>query len=121
MTKHAQSSATKARLFDADRSDKEIELTAKTVGSIGDRQLLWVDALVDVETDGHAFLTWLPFETDVVERMWTGAEKPRLSVHGDFFLLRVVVLSQQKRGDERVVLDLAVGKNVVLTAHRDPL
>ena len=121
MTKQAQSVTTKARLFDADRSDKVIELTSKTVRSVGDRQLLWVDALLDTEADSHPFLKWLPFDTEVVERMWAGAADPRLSMHGDYFLVRVVVLSEQKRRDERIVLDLAVGKNVVLTAHREPL
>lgn len=32
---------TSARLFDADRSDSEIELTETTVAAVGDRQLLW--------------------------------------------------------------------------------
>ena len=122
MAKLAQSDTTKARLFDADRSDKEIELTAKTVASIGDRQLLWVDALLDGESaDGKALLSVLPFDSDVVANTWASAPSPRLSVHGDYFLVRVIVLRERTRRDERVVLDLAVGKNVVLTAHREPV
>jgi magnesium transporter len=122
MAKPSQPQTTKARLFDADRSDKEIELTSKTVGSVGDRQLLWVDAVVSSEsTEGHAFLSWLPFDSDVVERMWKAGANPRLTVHGDYFLARVVVLGERKRGDEPVVLDLAVARNIVLTAHREPV
>ncbi|MEA2608670.1 MAG: magnesium transporter [Chloroflexota bacterium] len=122
MAKGSQRVVTKARLFDADRTDKEIELGSKTVASIGDRQLLWVDAVVtDDPADGHAVLTWLPFDADIVERMWASSPAPRLAVHGDFFLARVVVLRERKGRDERVLLDLAVGGNVVLTAHREPL
>lgn len=122
MAKRSQPVVTKARLFDADRSDKEIELGSKTVAAIGDRQLLWVDAIVSADSaDDHALLTWLPFDTDIVERMWASPPAPRLSVHGDFFLARVVVLRERAGREMSVVLDLAVGKNVVLTAHREPL
>jgi magnesium transporter len=114
--------ATKARLFDADRSDKEIELGSRTVASIGDRQLLWVDAVVSGDpNDSQALLTWLPFDVEVVGRMWAMPPVPRLSVHGDFFLARVVVLQALGHRDDSVVLDLAVGKNVVLTAHGKPI
>jgi hypothetical protein len=46
MVKPSPALVMKARLFDADRSDKEIDLSANTVGSVGDRQLLWVDLLL---------------------------------------------------------------------------
>lgn len=42
-------------------------------------------------------------------------------VHGDYFLARFLVLRSTTGRDESVVLDLAVGQNVVLTAHRDPI
>ena len=121
MPKQSQSLTTKARLFDADRSDKEIKLSSKAVASIGDRQLLWVDALLGSESESAPLLDLLPFERDVVERMLALPPSPRLSVHGDYFLARVVVLRERAGRDESVVLDLAVGKNVVLTAHREPV
>jgi magnesium transporter len=122
MAKPSQPPTTKARLFDADRSDKEIDLSAKTVASVGDRQLLWVDALLTGDpAETHELLALLPFEDAAIERMWASTSGPRLSVHGDYFLVRVVVLRPRKDRDENVVLDLAVGKNVVLTAHREPV
>lgn len=112
----------KARLFDADRPDKEIELGPETVGSIGKRQLLWVDAVVPGEAaDSESLLAMLPFGTAEVQRMLASKSGPRLTAHGDYFLARVVVLRPRKREDERVILDLAVGQNVVLTAHREPI
>ena len=122
MVKPSQSSATKARLFDADRSDRAVELDAATVASIKDRQLLWVDTGVDGDSkEGGNLLDLLPFEREAVERMWASAPAPRLAIHGDYFLARVVVLREKGRRDERVVLDLAAGKNVVLTAHAEPV
>lgn len=113
---------TKARLFDADRSDQVIELDAGAIASIKDRQLLWVDTLLSGESpDARQILDLLPFEREAVERMWGSTPTPRLTVHGDYFLARVVVLRHAGRRDEPVVLDLAVGKNVVLTAHREPV
>jgi len=111
-----------ARLFDADRSDKEFELSSNSVGSVGKRQLLWVDTTLDDDsTDGDDFLDSLPFGTDEVRRLWASTSGPRLTVHGDYFLARVVAMRQSPQGDKPVVLDLAVGKNVVLTAHRQPV
>ena len=122
MAKQSQPATNKARLFDADRSDKEIELNATTVGSVGDRQLLWVDALLSGDpAETHKLLALLPFEDTPIERMWESTSGPLLSVHGDYFLARVVVLRPRKNRDEPVVLDLAVGKNIVLTAHREPV
>ena len=122
MAKPSPPPKTKARLFDADRSDKEIALNAKTVRSVGDRQLLWVDARLSSDpAETHELLALLRFEDAAIERMWASTSGPRLSVHGDYFLVRVVVLRPRQDRDEHVVLDLAVGKNVVLTAHREPV
>ena len=110
-----------ARLFDADRTDKKFELSREAVGAIGERQLLWVDVLLgDDATDGEAFLDMLPFGREEVTEWWDSTFGPRLTVHGDYFLARVVAIPTKGPADEQVVLDLAVGKNVILTAHREP-
>ena len=114
--------AIRARLFDADRTDEEIEPSEQAVKSIGKRQLLWIDALVAKDaTEHHELLRLAPFDEAVIERMWASAPGPRLSVHGDYFLARLVFLRQEDGRDENVLLDLAVGKNVVLTAHNEPV
>ena len=111
-----------ARLFDADRTDREIELGPKSVETLTDRQLLWVDLEGGQEAaERSQLLTWLPFDKSAVERIWASPPTPRLSVHGDYFLARLLVLRPAGGRDESVVLDLAVGKNVVLTAHREPV
>lgn len=114
--------AVSSRLFDADRTDRRVELGPKSVKTLTDRQLLWVDCQGSSETeDDRAFLGWLPFDRPAIERMWALPPTPRLVVHGDYFLARLLVLRPAGGRDESVVLDLAVGKNVVLTAHREPI
>ena len=121
VTKHSESRPT-ARLFDADRTDQQFELSAEAVRSVGDRQLLWVDVTVaDDGTDREALLTMLPFGTEEVTAQWASTSGPRLTVHGDYFLARVVVLPSKGAADAGIPVDLAVGKNVVLTAHRQPV
>ena len=120
MAKPSQPPTTKARLFDADRSDRVVELDATAVAAIEDRQLLWVDTQVDADSkEGGHLLDLLPFDKDAVKRMWAAAPSPRLTVHGHYFLARVVVLRHHARRDESVVLDLAVARNVVLTSHSE--
>jgi Mg2+ and Co2+ transporter CorA len=67
-----------------------------------------------------AFLDMLPFGTEEVTEWWDSTFGQRLTVHGDYFLARVVAIPPKGPADEHVVLDLAVGKNVILTAHREP-
>jgi len=110
----------KARLFDADRSDKEVELSPDVLKKVGDRQLLWIDA--SGEADSRArdeLLAMLPFDPDAIKGAWASPPRPDLIIHGDYFLVRVVVLRPDGELDDPVVLDMAIIKNVVLTAHRE--
>lgn len=109
----------KARLFDADRTDREVDLDADTVASLSDKQLLWVDAISPGHpNDGSELLSHLRFDPNVVERIWAGRAGPRLEVHGDFFLIRLVIPAEADSDDRTDTLDVVVGKNVVLTIHR---
>jgi magnesium transporter len=111
-----------ARLFDADKTDQKFELSREAVAAVGERKLLWVDVLLgDDATDGEAFLEMLPFGREEVTEWWDSTFGPRLTVHGDYFLARVAAIPPKGPADEQVVLDLAVGKNVILTAHREPV
>lgn len=111
-----------ARLFDADRTDREVELGPTTVQGVTDHQLLWVDLVGRDNPAKHGeLLSWLPFDRSATERMWASPARPGLSVHGAYFLARLLVLRPGAGRDETVVLDLAVAKNVVLTAHREAI
>lgn len=108
----------RARLFDADRSDREVALSPATVEAIGDRQLLWVDARHGARAQLPAeVLDALSLDAAAVDAVWRSSPVPRLSIHGDYFLVRVVLLRDADGELERLTLDIAVGKNFVLTAH----
>jgi len=114
-----QTAAVSARLFDADRVDREVELGPKTAGSVSDRQLLWVDLIVGGDPPESPIpLDWLPFSPAEITRAWSASPEPRLTVHGSYFLARLVVPLAEKGRDAHEILDLAVGQDVVLTAHR---
>ena len=121
-TRRKSAAAASARLFDADRVDRQVELGPKTARQVSDRQLLWVDLIMSGEPGATPVpLDWLPFDPAELTRAWSGPNQPRLTVHGDYFLARLVVLRPEKRRDVPEILDLAVGKNVVVTAHRGPI
>jgi magnesium transporter len=122
MPKEKARARASARLFDADRTDREVELGPKTAKSVSSRQLLWVDLIVSGDpAESSIPLEWLPFDPAELARAWSSAPTPRLTLHGDYFLARLVVLPPDKERQSPEVLDLSVGKNVVLTAHRKPI
>ncbi len=111
-----------ARLFDADRIDRELELGPKTARGVSDRQLLWVDLIVTGDPrESPVPLDWLTFEPAEIARAWASPSRPQLTVHGSYFLARLLVPLTDEGRDKPEVLDLAVGPNVILTAHRNPI
>lgn len=115
-------SAAIARLFDADRIDRVLELGPETAASVADRQLLWVDLTLSGDPPESPIpLDWLPFPPAEIGRAWSATAQPRLTVHGTYFLARLIVPLADEGGDTPEILDLAVGRNVVLTAHRRPI
>ena len=121
-TRRKSAAAVSARLFDADRVDRQLELGPTTAKEVSDRQLLWVDLILSGEPPQSPVpADWLPFDSAELTRAWAASGQPRLTVHGDYFLARLVMLRPEKHKDIPEILDLAVGKNVVLTAHHGPI
>lgn len=111
----------RARLFDADRTDHEVKLTPALAKDLSDRQLLWVDATGEVEPGALKQLSaLLPTHPEELAGVWGGEGGPRLDLHGDHFLLRVVALDAQDRGRGEV-LDVLAARNLVITHHTGPL
>ena len=117
-----EGTAATARLFDADRVDRQLELGPETAGAVDDRQLLWVDLTLSGDPPESPIpLDWLPFPPAEITRAWSASPQPRLTVHGSYFLARLIVPLEEKGSDTPEILDLAVARNVVLTAHRRPI
>ncbi len=112
----------KARLFDADRTDREVTFDAQSVESLTDRQLLWIDLPREADAGAAADgLDWLPFDRASVEGMWATPQVPKLSLHGAYFLAHLLVVQGDQHREQTTALDLAVARNVVLTAHDGPI
>lgn len=62
----------------------------------------------------------LPTHPDELARTWDGEGGPRLDLHGNHFVLRVVALDSADRGVGDP-LDVLAGPNVVVTHHTCPL
>jgi Mg2+ and Co2+ transporter CorA len=84
--------------------------------------MLWIDLPREVDAGAAADgLDWLPFERATVEVMWATPGVPKLSLHGEYFLAHLLVIQAKGHREQTTALDLAVARNVVLTAHDGPI
>lgn len=112
-----------ALLFDADGSDREVALDDIELGSLSERQLLWIDMQHrdDAEKSGCLRALGLHEAAGVlVER--EAQAGPRLQNFGDWFLVQALAAanggSLQFAGQP---LTLVIGRNFVVTLHDEPL
>ncbi|HET7677048.1 MAG TPA: CorA family divalent cation transporter [Candidatus Limnocylindrales bacterium] len=116
--------AVRAYLFDAQGLDREVELDAATLDSVGGDRLLWVDAAgVDEDTLRRlAELFGLQRESLRVLREPIG--RPRLDTFGDYFQLALMALVEDGEGEgsaRAIELDVVVGAEHLLTVHPEEL
>jgi magnesium transporter len=110
------------RLFDADRSDRPLDLDDALAGTIGERQLLWID--VEGRLDpGRA--TAIAKRMELAPRtrraLETGGDAPHISLHGSYFHVRVATEADRDPSESPRWLDLLAAGNVVLTSHQEPI
>lgn len=112
----------KAWLFDADRKDRPIELSATTIRDLKTHQLLWIDVRADPASDVvDALLELLPVDLEVARRFRASTRAPHLALSGTFFQLRVMAMSTTAGRDRPTTLDMIAGADFVVTIHADPL
>lgn len=111
------------RLFDADRTDRELTVEDALKTKVGDRQLLWID--VPGRPDEVAQLEELlgPFEvrSRTVRALADPEPVPMLAVHGTYLHLRVATFAVEGDLDAVSWLDIVSAKNRVLTVHDQPI
>ncbi len=99
-----------------------MELSAATVGAIGDRQLLWIDVLDRADSDAvGALLDLLPIDAEATRRFLEAAAQPRLRLTGTDFQLRVLAINTSDGRDHPTALDMVAGRNFVVTIHEEPI
>jgi magnesium/cobalt transport protein CorA len=109
-------SAPRAYLYDAEGSDREVELSRSVVEHVGDQELLWVDvgegpqAAADVSE-------WFGIGKEQLERASRPRARPELEAEDRYFRLSVVIVAKGPDGFEPTELQCFVGKNWILTIH----
>ena len=107
-----------AVLFDADGSDREVQVDTIDLASLSERQLLWID---QQGSPPEAVLRQLGLEAALPALEETNG-RPSLQNFGDWFLLRVVAVARSQRLQfAGQVLTVLVGRNFVVSLHREPL
>ena len=110
--------ATRAVLFDADGDDQEVELDAVDLATLSERQLLWIDQQGEPSPE---LLRALGL-TSALRVLEEGGDRPRVQNFGDWFLLRVIAIAcAQPLQFSGETLTLLVGRNFVVSLHRQPL
>jgi Mg2+ and Co2+ transporter CorA len=110
------------RLFDADRSDRELDIDEALDKRLGDRQLLWIDV------EGHADpdtaraiaerLDLQPMTRGLLARAPRGAH---IALHGDYLHVCIATQADHDPSEKPHWLDVVAKGDVVLTRHDDAL
>ena len=118
----AASDAVRIRLFDADRTDRELTLDEALAAKVSARQLLWVDLAGEADREGLRTLAER-FDLDVAtaRALAAPAARPQVELHGQHFHLRVAAEPDPTRPTDIDWLDVVSAPNVVITRHAGPL
>ena len=119
---HDAQDGLRARLFDADRTDRLLEFDEALRAKVGSRQLLWID--IDGELgpeQRNALAARFELEADLEGALAAERRGPSLELHGRHFHLRVAAEPDPKHPGDPTWLDLIAGPNLVITRHQAPL
>jgi magnesium transporter len=111
----------RAFLYDSDGEDREVELTGECLAILTERHLLWIDLSSFDEEELLAIAAILQLSDEAVYNLRQKLRRPRLDNYGTYFHLNVAAICENTYGFATCELDFIVGKNYVLTAHRDPV
>lgn len=110
------------RLFDADRTDRALELGPALRRRLTDRQLLWIDVEggLDAET-ADAIGRAMRLTPRTRRNLEQSAGGPHLALHGSYFHVRVATAADRDPTQGPRWLDLLAARNIVLSSHTDPI
>jgi magnesium transporter len=110
----------RARLYDAQGEDRDIELNARAVKGLTDDKLLWVD----VEDPGTGELKSIGDAFGFSQPIMDGLASPdgaRLVRSPDAILLTVLSVEEREGRPIPVAVDVVARRNAVVTAHPQPV
>lgn len=111
----------RARLYDANGEDRDVELTKDEVGQIDDRRLLWVDLDDRSDDDLGKLAAALELEPRLADQLRTDGRRARIVRFPDRILITLGALKRDGEEIGRRELDVLVGRNLVVTVHDGPL
>lgn len=110
------------RLFDADRTDRELTFADALGTKLSERQLLWVDATAPMdEADAAALAERLDLAVATRAALQEVVSQPRVGLHGAYFTLTVATIQSTEGREDVRWLQIIAGRNAVVTVHADPI
>ena len=110
------------RLFDADRTDRVLDLAAALKTTPSERQLLWIDVPGQLDPGtARTLMERFDFDRGMERLMARSKSGPAVELHGEHFHVRVAAEPDSERPEDASWLDIAAGPNVVITRHDEPL
>src|SRR6185503_20883853 len=110
----------RARVFDADRTDRLLPFEDALKARISARQLLWIDVAGELTPEQRRALAGrFELEGDLEAALTAEGRGPSLALHGRHFHLRVA--AEPDPTEDPTWLDLIAGPNVVISSHPAPL
>lgn len=123
MVDRSVDSAVTVRLFDADRTDRELTVEEAPSIKVGDRQLLWIDApgRADQRDEIDELLGQFEVNSRTRRSVVDPEPTPALAVHGAYFHLRVATFAVAGELEAVVWLNIVAARNRVMTVHDEPI
>jgi Mg2+ and Co2+ transporter CorA len=114
--------AVRIRMFDADRTDRALDLETALKTKPSERQLLWIDVPGELEREtARALMERFDFDRSTERALARERRGPAVELHGEHFHVRVAAEPDPQRPEEATWLDIAAGRNVVITRHSKPV
>lgn len=105
-------------LYDADGTDREIELDKSVLETLNDQQLLWVNILERDETTVKRVTETLRLESVPVKGILRVSERPKIYKFKDYYHFYIISVEMNEEKKLRAIpIDFLVGKNFVVTVH----
>lgn len=116
----ATATVARARLFEADRTDRRLELDEASSLTPGTSQLLWIDGSGPLGADIAARLDErLKLGPSTVKALTGLGSRPAIAVHGRHLHLRVLG-EPGDAGTKIGWIDIVIARNLIITLHPGP-
>lgn len=117
--------ALRATLYDADGTDRRVELRTAAAPDVDDQQLLWLDLERRDANEIQALRDMFGLHDEQLSLLASDASELRLLRYPDFVHLRLIAVEERQPNGNRngtplpapTPIDIVVAPNVVITAH----